>query len=134
MRPTWTSRASRTPSTATTAARGWQPVLETLEYLARETRVWLELTTLLIPGANDAAAELEALTAWVADHLGQEVPLHFSAFHPDHRLLDRPPTPLATLQRARAIAREQGPALRLPGQCAEPGRQHHLLPWLRSRP
>lgn len=80
------------------------PVLETLDYLARETRVWLELTTLLIPGANDTPAELEALTAWVAGHLGEEVPLHFSAFHPAHRLLDRPPTPMASLQQARRIA------------------------------
>jgi pyruvate formate lyase activating enzyme len=80
------------------------PVLETLAYLAGETQVWTEITTLLIPGANDSEAELEALTSWVADRLGQDVPLHFSAFHPDHRLLDRPGTPLATLQRARATA------------------------------
>ena len=85
-----------------------EPVLETLEYLAQAANVWLELTTLLIPEANDSTTELEALTAWVAEHLGREVPWHFSAFHPDHRLLDRPGTPLSTLQRARAIARKQG--------------------------
>jgi pyruvate formate lyase activating enzyme len=85
-----------------------EPVLETLTYLAQETRIWLELTTLLIPDANDSELELEALASWVAEHLGQAVPLHFSAFHPDHRLLGRPPTSLLTLQRARAIAREKG--------------------------
>ncbi|HNX31324.1 MAG TPA: AmmeMemoRadiSam system radical SAM enzyme [Holophaga sp.] len=84
------------------------PVLETLAYLARETRVWTEVTTLLIPGANDATAELEALASWVAEHLGPDVPLHFSAFHPAHRLLDRPRTPLATLQRARTVALAKG--------------------------
>lgn len=84
------------------------PVLETLEYLARETGVWLELTTLLIPGANDDPKQVAALVAWVAEHLGPDVPLHFSAFHPDHRLLDREPTPLATLQQARDLAQEAG--------------------------
>jgi pyruvate formate lyase activating enzyme len=85
-----------------------RPVLETLEFLSHETRVWTEITTLLIPEANDSPAELDALTAWVAGNLGQEVPLHFSAFHPDHQLLDRPPTPLSTLQQARTIARKNG--------------------------
>lgn len=84
------------------------PVLETLEYLVRETEVWLELTNLLIPGANDDPKEVAALAAWVAEHLGRDVPLHVSAFHPDHRLLDRGPTPLATLQQARALARGAG--------------------------
>jgi pyruvate formate lyase activating enzyme len=85
-----------------------QPVLETLEYLKRETKVWLEVTTLLIPGENDSAAELEAASRWFADHLGSDVPWHFSAFHPDWRLLDRAPTPPATLRRAREIARAHG--------------------------
>ncbi len=85
-----------------------EPVLETLEYLARETDVWLEITNLLIPGANDTPKELESLTAWIAAHLGADTPLHLSAFHPDHQLLDRPPTPAATQRRARKIAREQG--------------------------
>jgi pyruvate formate lyase activating enzyme len=78
------------------------PVLDTLLYLKRETDVWLELTTLLIPGENDSVAEIDALTRWVAGELGPETPLHFSAFHPDYRLLDHPPTPKATLDRARA--------------------------------
>jgi pyruvate formate lyase activating enzyme len=84
------------------------PVLETLEYLKRETRVWLEVTTLLIPGENDSEAELHAASAWFAEHLGSEVPWHFSAFHPDYRMLEKPPTPPATLARARQIARSHG--------------------------
>ena len=81
-----------------------QPVLETLEYLKHETDVWFEITTLLIPGQNDSDAELEAMTAWIAEHLGPDVPLHFSAFHPDFRMTDIPNTPPATLTRARQIA------------------------------
>jgi pyruvate formate lyase activating enzyme len=84
------------------------PVLETLEYIKRETNVWLELTTLIIPGENDGDAELEALSQWVMERLGPEVPLHFTAFHPDFRLLDRPATPPATLRKARRIAQEAG--------------------------
>ena len=84
------------------------PVLETLEYVARETSVWLEVTTLLIPGLNDSDAELDALSRWVVEHLGPAVPLHFTAFHPDWKLRDRPPTPPQTLTRARAIARANG--------------------------
>jgi len=84
------------------------PVLETLEYIHRETKVWLELTTLLIPGLNDSDRELDRLTRWVADRLGPDVPIHFTAFHPDWRMLDRPPTPHATLSRAREIARRNG--------------------------
>jgi pyruvate formate lyase activating enzyme len=85
-----------------------QPVLETLAFLARETRVWLEVTTLLIPQANDSPGELDTLVAWIAAQLGPDVPLHFSAFHPDHRLLDRDSTPLATLMDARKRAQEAG--------------------------
>jgi pyruvate formate lyase activating enzyme len=85
-----------------------QPVLETLEYLKRETSVWVELTTLLIPGYNDADAELEAMAAWVAEHLGPDVPMHFTAFHPDWKMLDVRATPAATLARARAMAKRQG--------------------------
>jgi pyruvate formate lyase activating enzyme len=85
-----------------------QPVLETLDYLARETRVWLEVTTLLIPGHNDGEAEVAALSDWMAQHLGPEVPLHFTAFHPDFQLLEVPPTPPATLRRARAQALAAG--------------------------
>jgi len=84
------------------------PVLETLEYLVHETDVWVEITTLLIPGQNDAPQELRALSDWVVAHLGPDVPLHFTAFHPDFRMRDAPPTPPATLRRAREIARERG--------------------------
>lgn len=85
-----------------------QPVLETLEYLHHETAVWLEITTLLIPGENDSDAELEQLTQWIVEHLGPDVPLHFTAFHPDFRLLDKPPTPPETLRRARQIGLKNG--------------------------
>ena len=85
-----------------------EPVLETLVWLKRETDVWLEVTTLLIPGENDSTEELEAASRWFAENLGPDVPWHFSAFHPDWRMLDKPPTPPATLRRARDIARAHG--------------------------
>lgn len=84
------------------------PVLDTLKYVHHETDVWLEITTLLIPGLNDSDEELQQLTTWVAKELGPDVPLHFSAFHPDFRLMDRPATPPATLTRARTIAMNNG--------------------------
>ncbi|MBM3660386.1 MAG: AmmeMemoRadiSam system radical SAM enzyme, partial [Actinobacteria bacterium] len=83
-------------------------VLDTLEYLVHETDVWVEITTLLIPGRNDSDADLDAMTGWVVDRLGPDVPMHFTAFHPDFRMTDVPPTPPATLTRARAIARANG--------------------------
>jgi pyruvate formate lyase activating enzyme len=85
-----------------------QPVLDTLEYIRHETSVWLEITTLLIPGENDSEQELDALTSWVASKLGPDVPLHFSAFHPDWKMLDKPSTPRETLIRAREIAMRNG--------------------------
>jgi pyruvate formate lyase activating enzyme len=84
------------------------PVLETLAYLVRETGVWVEITTLLIPGANDSDAEIVALSEWVGEQLGPEVPLHFTAFHPDWKMTDIAATPAATLMRARRLAREVG--------------------------
>jgi pyruvate formate lyase activating enzyme len=84
------------------------PVLETLEYLRRDTNVWFEITTLLIPGQNDGDDELQALAAWIMRRLGPDVPLHFSAFHPDHKMLDTKATPPATLTRARKIALGEG--------------------------
>ncbi len=83
-------------------------VLETLKYVKHETKTWLELTTLLIPTMNDSDEELHRLTAWVRESLGPDVPLHFSAFHPDFKMRDLPATPIATLRRARAIAKEEG--------------------------
>jgi pyruvate formate lyase activating enzyme len=84
------------------------PVQETLVYLKHETDVWFEITTLLIPGENDADSDLHALAGWVRDALGPDVPVHFTAFHPDWKMTDRPPTPPATLTRARTIAKEEG--------------------------
>lgn len=84
------------------------PVLDTLLYLRHETTVWLEITTLLIPGLNDSNPELTALSRWVANELGPDVPIHFTAFHPDYKLDTLPPTPPATLTRARRIALDAG--------------------------
>ena len=84
------------------------PVLDTLRYIRHETDAWLEITTLLIPGENDGDAELHELSAWVRAELGSDVPLHFSAFHPDWKMNDVPRTPLSTLQRARRIAMDEG--------------------------
>jgi pyruvate formate lyase activating enzyme len=85
-----------------------QPVLDTLVYLVKETEVWTEITTLLIPGKNDSDAELEAESKWIFENLGPDVPLHFTAFHPDWKMTDVPGTPPATLTRARAIALRAG--------------------------
>ncbi len=84
------------------------PVLDTLLYLRHDTAVWFEITTLLIPGLNDSTPELSALCHWVANELGPEIPLHFTAFHPDYKLNALPPTPPATLTRARRIALDAG--------------------------
>ena len=85
-----------------------QPVLDTLTYLRHETPVWLEITTLLIPGKNDSDAELQAAAHWIARELGSDVPVHYTAFHPDYKLNDLPRTPAATLSRARQIAQDAG--------------------------
>jgi pyruvate formate lyase activating enzyme len=85
-----------------------RPVLDTLVYLKHETSVWLEITTLLIPGHNDSDAEITAMSQWLMKELGPDVPLHFSAFHPDHKMPDVPATPPATLVRARHIAMSEG--------------------------
>ncbi len=98
----------RRTSTAASAAGSLRPVLDTLEYLVHETDVWVEITTLLIPGHNDSDEELDGMTRWVVEQLGPDVPLHFTAFHPDYRMLDVPPTPPETLARARAIALANG--------------------------
>jgi pyruvate formate lyase activating enzyme len=93
---------------ARTCAGHLEPVRETLEYLVHETDVWVEVTTLLIPGLNDSDEELDAETRWFAERLGPDVPLHFTAFHPDWKMRDRPHTPPATLTRAREIALANG--------------------------
>jgi pyruvate formate lyase activating enzyme len=99
-----------------------QPVLDTLVYLKHETKVWFELTTLLIPGHNDSDPELDEMTRWVVRHLGPDVPMHFSAFHPDWKMRDVPPTPAATLTRARRIALDNGVRYAYTGNVSdEPG-------------
>jgi pyruvate formate lyase activating enzyme len=87
---------------------GLAAVLDTLAYIRHETNVWLEITTLLIPGENDSEAEIHAMSEWLVGNLGPDVPLHFTAFHPDYRMMDTPRTPGETLRRARRIAREHG--------------------------
>ena len=85
-----------------------QPVLDTLVYLKNETKVWFEITNLIIPGENDSESEIEEMTQWIVANLGPDVPLHFSAFHPDWKMMDHPPTPPETLMRARRIAMANG--------------------------
>jgi pyruvate formate lyase activating enzyme len=104
------------------------PVLETLEYLRRETQVWLEITTLLIPGENDSPAEIERLCRWVVERLGPDTPLHFTAFHPDFRMLDKPRTPAATLAMARRIAVEAGVRYAYVGNVRDVGRASTYCP------
>jgi len=84
------------------------PVLDTLAYLRHETDVWFEITTLLIPGKNDSAEEARAMSRWIHRELGPDVPLHFTAFHPDFKMMELPPTPHATLTQARRIAMDEG--------------------------
>ena len=105
-----------------------KPVLETLEYLVNETDVWVEITTLLIPGENDSDAELREMTKWIADSLGVDVPVHFSAFHPDFRMRDKGRTPTATLVRARDIAMEAGIRYVYTGNVHDPRGQSTYCP------
>ncbi|GAA2182334.1 AmmeMemoRadiSam system radical SAM enzyme [Brooklawnia cerclae] len=85
-----------------------QPVLDTIMWLVHEADAWVELTTLLIPGTNDASSDIRAMCRWIVGELGPDVPLHFTAFHPAHRMLDVPATPSRTLARARLIGYEAG--------------------------
>ncbi len=85
-----------------------QPVLDTLRYLRRETDVWFEITTLLIPGHNDDEAQLKRMIDWILSELGPEVPLHFTAFHPDYKMRDVPPTSPQSLSEVRKLALKQG--------------------------
>ena len=108
-----------------------QTVLDTLVYLKHETNVWFEITTLLIPGENDSDEEIARECAWIREKLGPDVPLHFTAFHPDFMMLDKPPTPPATLD-ARAPHRDRaGASLRLRRQRPRRIGQQHVLPELR---
>jgi pyruvate formate lyase activating enzyme len=85
-----------------------QPVLDTLKWLRHETGVWFEITNLIIPTLNDGDSEFRELCDWVLNNLGADVPLHFTAFHPDFKLTDKPKTPPETLHRARALAMQMG--------------------------
>ena len=109
------------------------PVLDTLSYLVHETDVWTEITTLLIPGENDFGDEIEALTQWVARELKRDVPLHFTAFHPDYHMLETAPTPPTTLQKARAIAIKNGLHHVYVGNVRDPAREATLCPTCGAR-
>jgi pyruvate formate lyase activating enzyme len=95
-------------------------VLDTLQYIRHETDTWLELTTLLIPGENDSDGELHEMTRWVVDNLGEDVPMHFTAFHPDWKMRDNHRTPSDTLTRARIIAKENGVRFAYTGNVHDP--------------
>ena len=97
-----------------------QPVLDTLVYLKKETNVWLEVTNLLIPGHNDSSGEIDRMTRWVVENLGPDTPLHFSAFLPDWKMRDVPPTPPETLRRARKIALANGVRYAYTGNVHDP--------------
>ena len=104
------------------------PILDTLVYLARHTKVWVELTTLVIPGHNDRPEEIDAMTRWVVDNLGPDVPMHFSAFHPDYRMADVPRTSLETLIRCREIALRNGVRFAYTGNVHHPDGDRTLCP------
>jgi pyruvate formate lyase activating enzyme len=115
-----------------TCSGSLRPVLDTIEYLAHETDVWLEVTTLLIPGHNDSEREIDALTTWLVDRAGPGVPLHLTAFHPDFRMLNVPPTSPATLARARAVALANGLHFVYTGNVVDPEGQSTYCPACRS--
>jgi len=105
-----------------------EPVLDTLRWLVRETEVWVEITTLIIPGANDSPDEWKRMCDWVAEELGPDVPLHFSAFHPDFRMRHRPPTPPETLALAYDVARRSGLRYVYTGNVSDRRRQSTFCP------
>ena len=99
------------------------PVLDTLKYLKHETNVWFEITNLMIPGENDSEREIDEMTGWVVENLGPDVPMHFSAFHPDYRMMDKPRTPFETLAMARRVAMRNGVRHAYTGNVHDLGRQ-----------
>ncbi len=105
-----------------------QPVLDTLRWLIHESQTWVEITNLIIPGANDSPAEIERMCRWIATELRPDVPLHFSAFHPDHKLTDRGPTSPLVLQQAHDIARAAGLHYVYTGNVYDPEHQHSYCP------
>ncbi|HSN13771.1 MAG TPA: AmmeMemoRadiSam system radical SAM enzyme [Anaeromyxobacteraceae bacterium] len=104
------------------------PVLETLAWLAKQGKTWVEVTNLMIPGLNDDPAETRKLCEWMAHHMGLDVPLHFTAFHPDWKMLDRPRTPAETLEKARAIAQDVGLHYVYTGNVHDPDGQTTFCP------
>ena len=108
-------------------------VLETLRYIKHETPVWLELTTLLIPGENDSEHELDEMTRWVVAELGPDVPMHFTAFHPDYKMLNKSRTPAETLTRARDIAMGNGVHYAYTGNVHDEAGGSTYLPWVRGK-
>lgn len=105
-----------------------QPVLDTIEYVANQTDCWLELTTLLIPNENDSVEEIQAMCQWVKTHCGDSVPLHFTAYHPDYRMMDNPATPASTLEMARDIAMQAGLKYVYTGNVFDPTGQSTYCP------
>jgi AmmeMemoRadiSam system radical SAM enzyme len=105
-----------------------QPVLDTLRWLAHENKTWVEITNLIIPQANDSPEDIRRMCEWIAAELGPDVPLHFSAFHPDFNLTDRGPTPATTLRMAHDIARQAGLRYVYTGNVYDPERQHTYCP------
>ena len=103
-------------------------VLDTLVFIRHETDCWLEITNLIIPGENDDPRELAAMSRWIVDELGPDVPVHFSAFHPDWKMMDTPATPHETLARARQIARDAGLNYVYVGNAHDKGRQSTYCP------
>jgi pyruvate formate lyase activating enzyme len=105
-----------------------QPVLDTLRWIARESKVWLEITNLVIPQANDSPEDIKRMCQWIVEELGPDVPLHFSAFHPDFKLTDRGPTPISALMTAYDIARQAGIRYIYTGNVIDQERQHTYCP------
>jgi pyruvate formate lyase activating enzyme len=103
-------------------------VLDTLRWLVHESHVWVEITNLLVPGANDSPEDIERMCHWIATELGRDVPLHFSAFHPDFKLTDRQPTSVAALQAAHQVARRAGIRYVYTGNVYDPEHQNTYCP------
>jgi pyruvate formate lyase activating enzyme len=105
-----------------------QPVLDTLHWIVHESPTWLEITNLIIPEANDSADEIRAMCQWIVAELSADVPLHFSAFHPDFQMTDRSATPASTLQMAANIAHEAGLRYVYIGNVIDPKHQQTYCP------
>ena len=130
MRPTSTSRRSPRTSTSTSPSGTSSRCSTRCEYLRHETDVWFEITNLVIPGHNDSDGEFDEMAAWIAEHLGPDVPLHFTAFHPDFKMLDVPPTPAGDAHPGAGDRPAQRAAVRLHGQRSRHRRVEHVLPRL----